>query len=358
MRLVDKVLPQLAFLAPEFSESCSSSNFLQADASREASLQRIFEPPPDRPGWDYVFNLGGETALSQTHEIYRLRSYALSLALGQEAAKRNVKAFVECSVGMVYSPSRAPKKETDKLKPWLKLSKSKLQTEVDLSKIEGLNLIILRMPHVYGEYDKGYIARALCLARVYKEENKELHWLWTKELRTNTVHVTDAARALLRAAEWRANKPIEAPGASSAARRQSVSGEPGPLPHVPVFNIVDRGQTSQGTLATIVSEVFGIKTGFQGQLISQFARLNLDNVVDDLNEENLQPWAELLQKRGITNPGPITPFMEKELLKDQDLSLDGSEFEKVVGFEYLRPALTVDGVQEMIKSYERMNWWP
>lgn len=35
VRLVDKVLPQLARLPPEFSEACSVDKFMQADASRE-----------------------------------------------------------------------------------------------------------------------------------------------------------------------------------------------------------------------------------------------------------------------------------------------------------------------------------
>lgn len=35
IRIVDKVLPQLAWLAPEFEEACSGANFMQADASRE-----------------------------------------------------------------------------------------------------------------------------------------------------------------------------------------------------------------------------------------------------------------------------------------------------------------------------------
>jgi hypothetical protein len=35
IRLVDKVLPQLAWLAPEFAEACSQDKFMQADASRE-----------------------------------------------------------------------------------------------------------------------------------------------------------------------------------------------------------------------------------------------------------------------------------------------------------------------------------
>lgn len=40
IRLVDKVLPQLAWLAPEFAEACSQEKFMQADASRE----REFSP--------------------------------------------------------------------------------------------------------------------------------------------------------------------------------------------------------------------------------------------------------------------------------------------------------------------------
>lgn len=35
LRLVDKVLPQLAWLAPEFEKACSGANFMQADASQE-----------------------------------------------------------------------------------------------------------------------------------------------------------------------------------------------------------------------------------------------------------------------------------------------------------------------------------
>ena len=45
--------------------------------------------------------------------------------------------------------------------------------------------------------------------------------------------------------------------------------------------------TAQGTMAALVHEIFGIPTGFQGLLISNFARLNLDHVVDDVNDEVL-----------------------------------------------------------------------
>jgi nucleoside-diphosphate-sugar epimerase len=35
IRLVDKHLPELAWLAPEFKEACSRERFMQADASQE-----------------------------------------------------------------------------------------------------------------------------------------------------------------------------------------------------------------------------------------------------------------------------------------------------------------------------------
>lgn len=42
VRLVDKVLPQLAWLAPEFSEACSQDKFMQADASRPGKSRATY----------------------------------------------------------------------------------------------------------------------------------------------------------------------------------------------------------------------------------------------------------------------------------------------------------------------------
>ena len=42
VRLVDKVLPQLAWLAPEFAEACSPDKFMQADASRDRTSEINF----------------------------------------------------------------------------------------------------------------------------------------------------------------------------------------------------------------------------------------------------------------------------------------------------------------------------
>jgi hypothetical protein len=109
-----------------------------------------------------------------------------------------------------------------------------------------------------------------------------------------------------------------------------------------------------------MGEIFNIETGFHGTLISAFARLNLDHVVDEVNDETLDPWAELQQQAGISSSTPLTPYMEKELLKDADLSMDGSLFERETGYNdrYNIEKITREKVEEVIESYKRMNWWP
>lgn len=182
------------------------------------------------------------------------------------------------------------------------------------------------------------------MARVYQFLEDEMKWLWTKDLRTNTVHIDDVGKALWAIAEWYA--------------AGKTNWDPAAMGPVPIFNIVDKGVTTQGTMADVIGEVFKIKTGFQGQIISSFARLHMDSVVDDVNDDMLGPWADLLQDANISKPGPLTPFMEKELLKDTDLSMDGSRLEQVVGFEYTKPKLTKELIEDVIESYKKMNWWP
>ncbi|KAL9050740.1 MAG: hypothetical protein Q9206_004969, partial [Seirophora lacunosa] len=286
IRLVDKVLPQLA-----------------------QSLAKIFTPAPSCPReeYTYVFNCGGETRYSQEDAVYKARSVELTVQLARECARRKTPALIEFSTGQIYkSPDSSTIKsggckEDATTKPWTKLATYKLSAEEELEKLRksaGLRYTVLRLGHVYGPYDVGFLARGLCLAKVYERKGEEMKWLWTKDLRVNTVHVDDVCAAAFSAAKWCAS--VLPDQEASLAQR--------------TFNIVDAGDTSQGTLATIFSQIFNLKTGFQGSLVSSFAKFNMESVVDDVNEEILGPWADLLRESGITDSGPLSPFMEKELL--------------------------------------------
>ena len=326
---------------------------MQADASKETSLERIFTLASGRH-FSYVFNCGGETRYSQEPSIYSLRSTALTTNLATHIAKiRPSPNFIEFSTGMIYkSPnssviSSSGCTETSQLKPWLKISRAKLQAEQVLEKLareQGLKYASLRLAHVYGEYDNGFLARGLCLARVYQELNKELKWLWSKDLRINTVHVLDVCSAAWKAAEWCTHNP--------PTERSSMADR--------AFNIVDDGDTKQETLASIVSNIFNIQTGFQGSFISSFAKMNLDSVVDDVNDDVLQPWAEMMKRAGVDagQGSPLSPFMEKELLKDSNLCLNAKKAKEVLGWTVEREKLTEEGLKEIIVSYQRVRWWP
>ncbi|KAL9125571.1 MAG: hypothetical protein Q9217_005236, partial [Psora testacea] len=355
VRLVDKVLPQLARLPTEFSEACHQSKFMQADASRPQSLDRIFTPTIAQH-YSYVFNCGGETRYSQDPSVYNLRNTQLSTNLAEYCAKQNPKTtLIEFSTGMIYKPPASSTitsggcTETAPLKPWLKIAKAKLAAEEALAKLaqdQGLRHATLRLGHVYGPYDVGFLARGLCLARVYQSLGQEMKWLWSKELRIHTVHVDDVCTAAWAAAAWVADAKNIPTKSTTAADR--------------AFNIADDGDTSQQTLADLIHEIFNIETGFQGSLISQFAKLNLDSVVDDVNEDILQPWADLIKSKGLDGGqgSPLSPFMEKELIKDCDLALNNAKAKKELAWQVQKPELTADAIRQVIESYEKMRWWP
>ena len=71
----------------------------------------------------------------------------------------------------------------------------------------------------------------LCMARAYKELDREMKWLWTKDLKCNTVHVTDVARALWHVAQWYVDG--------------KANWDEGAMGQTPTFNVVDQGDTSR-----------------------------------------------------------------------------------------------------------------
>lgn len=166
------------------------------------------------------------------------------------------------------------------------------------------------------------------------------------------IHVSDAVRALWTAAVWRGNTPWAATPVLAATPRDPSL----PRPFYPVFNLVDHSDTTQKRLADLIATVFGIPTGFHSKLVSAFARRNLDSLLDDMNEETLDTWGELAEKSGVAK-GPIGPYAEVGLLREQHLNLDGGEFERTTGFRYER-VLDERAVRGVIDSYRRMGWWP
>lgn len=82
--------------------------------------------------------------------------------------------------------------------------------------------------------------------------------LWTGDLKMNTVHVRDVCRAI-----WTL-------GTSPQANKQ-------------IYNLVDEGNSTQGTLAELVSDIFKINHDYYGTAISTLAKVRRIFLLSSLN---------------------------------------------------------------------------
>ncbi|RUS33799.1 LOW QUALITY PROTEIN: hypothetical protein BC938DRAFT_483813 [Jimgerdemannia flammicorona] len=86
--------------------------------------------------------------------------------------------------------------------------------------------------------------------------------------------------------------------------------------------------TDQETINFHIRAIFGIETGFAGTVVSNFAKLNIESVTEETNEKHLAPWADILKASRIKS-SPLTPYLDKELLYKNALSVDGTKITKV-----------------------------
>ncbi|KAI8644860.1 hypothetical protein BD408DRAFT_474713 [Parasitella parasitica] len=338
IRVADKMLPQTAYLSETFKSDFSKVEFRQTNLINQASIAACFDRE-DGKQFDYVFNFAAETKYSQVPEIYQERIFNLSVNCAKEAAKRNVKVFIEMSTAEVYDSSQEASTESSKINPWTVIAKHKYKAEEELKKIKGINLIILRPAVVYGPGALSGLTPRLIIGRIYKYLDEEMKLLWSKDLKLNTVHVNDVSRACWHLAQWYTDNSIGSSG------------------QVPIFNLADKQGTDQQTINERLELIFNIKTGYHGNVVSSFAKLNLDSVIDVVNEKHLAPWAELVRKNGIVVT-PLSPYIDKELLYNNTLSVDGSKIERDTGFTYSVPLLTTEKLSEIIDGYKELEVWP
>ncbi|KAJ3115417.1 hypothetical protein HK100_001353 [Physocladia obscura] len=327
IRVADKALPATAYLNAKHKDAFADPKvFTRADGQE----------------FDYVFQLASESKYSLADDVYEERITALWTLIGKEAASRKVKGFAVLSTAQVYAYDKKPANESSKLKPWTNNAKFKLKAEENLRAIEGLNLVVFRVAAMYGVGDVSNITPRIIMGAVYRQLNEEMKLLWTKDLKINTVHVTDVARAL-----WSATV-AEADG--------GLRKTPIPLKGE-VYNLCDKSDSDQGSINEVIKSIFGIETGFSGTIISQFAKLNLESITEDVNEKHLEPWAQLCKNGGILST-PLTPYLDEELLRDNTLNVDGSLIEKTFGFEYSVPKFNEEKVRETIADFEAIGVWP
>jgi len=207
------------------------------------------------------------------------------------------------------------------------------KAEEELTKIAGLPLVILRPSITYGPGDTMGLAPRLAVAAVYQQIPKEpMKFLWGKDLKLNTVHVDDLARASwLAASEFKAGS---------------------------IYNVSDDGNLDQGVLNGWLGAIFNVKIDFAGSMVSNMAKLALDGIASDANDRHIPIWHKMCQDSKLKDT-PISPYIDKELLGGTDMCIDGKAIAKETSFKaYTHPKLTPDEILAQIAFAQAQKLFP
>jgi hypothetical protein len=162
--------------------------------------------------------------------------------------------------------------------------------------------------------------------------------MWTAGLKINTVHVTDLCRAIIFLAD-----------------KNEAKGQ--------IYNVVDKGDTTQGKITEIISGIFNINHDYWGTTLSTLAKVraldpaNLSfninrrfqvdfaSLIDEANDKHMASWGELCAGEGIMNT-PLDPTLTMEHLTKKNLCLDGSKLEKL-GFKFEYESISENKIREV-----------
>eukprot|EP01125_Pyxidicula_operculata_P015925 TRINITY_DN542_c0_g1_i7.p3 TRINITY_DN542_c0_g1~~TRINITY_DN542_c0_g1_i7.p3 ORF type:complete len:163 (-),score=46.31 TRINITY_DN542_c0_g1_i7:51-539(-) len=155
--------------------------------------------------------------------------------------------------------------------------------------------------------------------------------LYTKDMRINTVHANDVAKAL-----W----------------FLTSNGEKGAI-----FNLVDANDTNQGKINALLEEIYGIKTEFLNAIkMAAASSMGSKFLVGYANDQHLKPFSEACKKYGIMDT-PLTPYLDEELIKETPTAVSGDAIVKL-GFKYDYPNVTAALLKEVLQDYIDKKYFP
>jgi nucleoside-diphosphate-sugar epimerase len=163
------------------------AEIMQADIRSPASLRRILK------GVDTVIHLGARAAFEPYPRLYPSIVKG-SLNLMQAAIEARISNFVYGGSLLVYGDSAQPIDQESGTSPMSGYGRAKLEAELCLEELAakaGIRFVSLRLPHVYGAHS--LLFDQVRHGKVFfpgKGDNPFAH-----------IHVIDAARALIQAAE-------------------------------------------------------------------------------------------------------------------------------------------------------------
>ncbi|KAK0445520.1 hypothetical protein EV421DRAFT_1902467 [Armillaria borealis] len=343
VRMVDKyqVAPATTYIGAEFPKILEKEevDYQQANLTVPSNIPPLFDPPEGQPPYDYVFDLTGEVRQDRTDMIQISTTCNVARILGEEAAKRKVKAY-------------CPWDEKQNPKPSGTVGTWWHETLRILANMEDLNLVILRAALGYGPYtDYGTMASFITVAAVYGYMNKPMKSLWSPGKHpSHTVHVEDIAGGLWACAQWMA--PL-------ASSRMSLEA-PAPDKKVtaPLFNLADDSQMTLAETGQLCTSFFGTTFDFFNFFENTIFKLK-DDIVEEINELHVGHWTEMILKSNPPIPNtPLSAYMDKYYLEKTVVGFSNSKIKTVTGYQLSKPRFNHDTIKDMIDKWKAEGSWP
>lgn len=250
------------------------------------SIEKSFtDPSPNNEPYTHVIDLTGELPFDRSPEIFISQAFNISLSIAREASKHGIKSYVhhipayyEHLDGEVYK-----EEDAEGWKPWGNKGIWKHESIRAIGNIPNLPLVVIRAGATYGpgEVRSGTSAVVLLMALVYRQLGEELMFMGSPQLRRHIVYTLDWAGAMWATSLWAADKPrstlnqlagVNVPPSGDKLVDETEGtvkrSEGGVM--IPVFNLTDESDLKQEKMAAVLSNVFGVKTGFPDDVFSGF----------------------------------------------------------------------------------------
>ncbi|SCV67661.1 BQ2448_5272 [Microbotryum intermedium] len=324
-------------------------------------------------GFDYVFDFTGEGDFSLPDSVQVERTLALALALGQSAVDHNIGVYVRLlatQYKVVGDKKAKVGEEGSVAEPWGVRAAWFHEAARGMALIKGLNLVLVRPALFYGPFTLTGLTPRMLIGEVYRFLGEKLEFLWKESLPLNTISIDDFCSATVAIAAWALSQGSEQALALAGEDLpttlksddiiQNVQGaaRKGDKVKAAVFTLVDDGNTVQADIAKVIGETIGVEAGFHGSIISSFAKLNMGDVLEDVNEKHLEGWGELLQasKPPISSTVPISPYVPADLLEPHPINFSNAKLVKLIGW---KPTQKLDSVvlRDTVKKFlDEQNW--
>ncbi|TCD65420.1 hypothetical protein EIP91_002719 [Steccherinum ochraceum] len=374
--IIDKysVSPPTTYLGAEFPQVLAKPNveYRQANLTVPATVASCFEPSEGQEPFTFVFDLSGEVQWDRPEEVQIERTFNVARLIGEEAARRNVKAYVRLQHPFYKCSEKGSHDEAEDVEPDDVLGRWWHESLRALAAIPNLNLVILRSALVYGPYvDFNNVMNFMVVAAVYGYMKQPMKCLWAPGKHpSHTVHSEDVAGALWALAEWmgRVGRTEALSVAGEVIRfkneKSKVKAVEGVVPadtecKAPLFNLEDDSELTLATLGETMTSFFGAGFQFHNFVVNTTAKFKLEDMVEDINEAHVEEWTRM-----ITTSNPPIPnthysaYMDLYNLRKHVVAFNAGKIKRVVGYKLRHPKMTNEVLKDIIDKLKAENSWP